>query len=234
MYTRIFYYFSILGLFSVCLVQAKDAIVTHHYANNDGVKIHYVQACEVGPLVVMLHGFPDFMYSWNEQIIALKNTHRVVAMDLRGYNRSDKPKGINHYSITKLVSDVESVIRDLGQKKAVVVGHDWGGMVAWNFAMLRPQMTERLIVLNLPHPKALVSLLYHKLDKILVLALILRGFQRYNNHIQLNKYSLKVNLACSTSTSDCAHGVYVCIFLFCKIFFPHDRCKVLIDLFPLK
>ena len=189
MYTRIFYYFCILVLFSVCLVQAKDAIVTHHYANNDGVKIHYVQAGEVGPLIVMLHGFPDFWYSWNEQIIALKNTHRVVAMDLRGYNRSDKPKGINHYSITKLVSDVESVIRDLGQKKAVVVGHDWGGMVAWNFAMLRPQMTERLIVLNLPHPKALSRELANNPDQQRN-SQYARDFQKPNSHKYLNAEKL--------------------------------------------
>ena len=116
--------------FFSCGVDAKDAIVTHHYADNDGVKIHYVKAGKTGPLVVMLHGFPDFWYTWNEQIIALENTHRVVAMDLRGYNRSDKPKGTNQYSISKLVSDVKAVILDAREKKAVIIGHDWGGMVA--------------------------------------------------------------------------------------------------------
>ncbi|MED6326063.1 MAG: alpha/beta hydrolase, partial [Verrucomicrobiota bacterium] len=100
-------------------------------------------------------GFPDFWYSWNEQIEALQSTHRVVAMDLRGYNRSDKPKGLDQYAMPRLVSDVAAVIRDAGEKKAVIVGHDWGGMVAWQFAMAKPKMTDRLVVLNLPHPKGL-------------------------------------------------------------------------------
>ena len=140
---------------SVIPVRAEDAKVTHHNAHNDGVKIHYATAGDSGPLVVMIHGFPDFWYSWNEQIKALQSTHRVAAMDLRGYNRSDKPKGLENYAIPKLVSDVASVIRDMGEKKAVIVGHDWGGMVAWQFAMMKPEMTDRLIVLNLPHPKGL-------------------------------------------------------------------------------
>ena len=103
----------------------------------------------------MIHGFPDFWFSWNEQIKALQSTHRVVAMDLRGYNRSDKPKGLEPYAMPMLVSDVAAVIRDTGESKAVIVGHDWGGMVAWRFAMANPAMTDRLIVLNLPHPKGL-------------------------------------------------------------------------------
>ena len=140
---------------AVVTVRASDAKVTHHYADNDGVKIHYATAGDSGPLVVMIHGFPDFWYSWNEQIKALQSTHRVAAMDLRGYNRSDKPKGLDNYAIPKLVSDVAAVIRDMGEKKAVIVGHDWGGMVAWQFAMTNPEMTDRLAVLNLPHPKGL-------------------------------------------------------------------------------
>ncbi len=141
--------------FAALAAQAGDAEVTHHYADNDGVKIHYVMAGDSGPLVVMIHGFPDFWYSWNEQIKALQSTHRVVAIDQRGYNRSDKPKGLDNYAMPKLVSDVAAVIRDIGEKKAVIVGHDWGGMVAWTFAMTNPEMTERLAVLNLPHPKGL-------------------------------------------------------------------------------
>ena len=141
--------------FAALAAQAGDAEVTHHYADNDGVKIHYVMAGDSGPLVVMIHGFPDFWYSWNEQIKALQSTHRVAAIDQRGYNRSDKPKGLENYAIPKLVSDVAAVIRNMGEKKAVIVGHDWGGMVAWSFAMSKPEMTDRLAVLNLPHPKGL-------------------------------------------------------------------------------
>lgn len=144
-----------LGLSVAGVARAADAKVSHHYADNDGVMIHYAKAGEKGPLVVMIHGFPDFWYSWNEQIKALQSTYRVVAMDLRGYNRSDKPKGLDQYAMPRLVSDVAAVIRDAGEKKAVIVGHDWGGMVAWQFAMAKPEMTDRLVVLNLPHPKAL-------------------------------------------------------------------------------
>ena len=179
---------AILCFFS-CGVDAKDAIVTHHYADNDGVKIHYVKAGKTGPLVVMLHGFPDFWYTWNEQIIALENTHRVVAMDLRGYNRSDKPKGANQYSISKLVSDVKAVILDAGEKKAVIIGHDWGGMVAWNFAMMRPNMTDKLIVLNLPHPKGLNRELANNPDQQRN-SQYARDFQKPNSHNYLNAEKL--------------------------------------------
>ena len=144
-----------LGLSVAGVARAADAKVSHHYADNDGVKIHYTKAGDKGPLVVMIHGFPDFWFSWNEQIKALQSTHRVVAMDLRGYNRSDKPKGLEPYAMPMLVSDVAAVIRDTGESKAVIVGHDWGGMVAWRFAMANSAMTDRLIVLNLPHPKGL-------------------------------------------------------------------------------
>ena len=102
-----------LGFLVTAAAWAGDAKVSHHYADNDGVKIHYAKAGETGPLVVMIHGFPDFWYSWNEQLKALQSTHRVVAMDLRGYNRSDKPKGLEQYAMPRLVSDVAAVIRGL-------------------------------------------------------------------------------------------------------------------------
>ena len=129
--------------------------VKHDYANSNGVKIHYVSLGE-GPLVVMLHGFPDFWYTWRHQMEVLSKNHKVVAMDLRGYNRSDKPKGQENYAMRLLVSDVVAVIRHLGEEKAIIVGHDWGGAIAWQFAMHVPQMTEKLIILNLPHPRGLM------------------------------------------------------------------------------
>ena len=170
---------------SVIPVRAEDAKVTHHNAHNDGVKIHYATAGDSGPLVVMIHGVPDFWYSWNEQIKALQSTHRVAAMDLRGYTRSDKPKGLENYAIPKLVSDVVSVIRDMGEKKAVIVGHDWGGMVAWQFAMMQPEMTDRLIVLNLPHPKGLNRELANNPDQQRN-SQYARNFQQPDAHKQLD------------------------------------------------
>jgi len=128
--------------------------IEHGYAENDGVKIHYVSLGD-GPLVVMLHGFPDFWYTWRDQMEALSNEYKVVALDLRGYNRSDKPEGADSYRMPLLIADVAAAIRHLGEKNATLVGHDWGGAIAWQFALNLPQMTRRLIILNLPHPNGL-------------------------------------------------------------------------------
>ena len=140
------------------LAQSADIFdrVEHGYATSDGgVKIHYASLGK-GPLVVMIHGFPDFWYSWRHQMAALSQSFQVVAIDQRGYNLSDKPKGVDNYAMPLLVADVAAVIKHLGRDTATIVGHDWGGMVAWQFAMTRPAMTERLIVLNLPHPRGLI------------------------------------------------------------------------------
>jgi pimeloyl-ACP methyl ester carboxylesterase len=128
--------------------------VEHHYADSDGVRIHYVSV-GAGPLVVFIHGFPDFWYSWRHQMEGLRDRFRVVALDQRGYNRSDRPAGVQAYAMPLLVGDVAAVIRDAGAERATIVGHDWGGIVAWQFAFERPEMTERLVVLNLPHPRGM-------------------------------------------------------------------------------
>jgi pimeloyl-ACP methyl ester carboxylesterase len=120
-----------------------------------GVRIHYASLGE-GPLVVMIHGFPDFWYSWRHQMESLSRRFQVAAIDQRGYNLSDKPSGVENYDLRLLVGDVAAVIRHLGRDRASVVGHDWGGLVAWQFAMNLPRMTENLIVLNLPHPNGLL------------------------------------------------------------------------------
>jgi pimeloyl-ACP methyl ester carboxylesterase len=126
------------------------------FADSNGVNIHYAALGRRGPLVVMTHGFPDFWYTWRDQMAALSRHYQVVAIDQRGYNLSDKPSGVEQYDIELLVADVAAVIRDRGRESAVVVGHDWGGAVAWFFAMRRPEMTERLVILNTPHPRALL------------------------------------------------------------------------------
>ena len=130
--------------------------VTHGTATSEGgVKIHYASLGK-GPLVVMIHGFPDFWYSWRHQMDVLAPNFQVVAIDQRGYNQSDKPKGVESYDMRLLVGDVAAVIRHLGRDRATIVGHDWGGVVAWQFAMNLPQMTENLVILNLPHPQGLM------------------------------------------------------------------------------
>ena len=140
--------------------------VKHGYATSEaGVKIHYASLGE-GPLVVMIHGFPDFWYTWRHQMAALSIRYQVVAIDQRGYNLSDKPKGVENYDMKLLVGDVAAVIKSLGRDRATIVGHDWGGMVAWQFAMNLPQMTENLVILNLPHPSGLLRELRINPDQI--------------------------------------------------------------------
>jgi pimeloyl-ACP methyl ester carboxylesterase len=126
--------------------------VEHRYADSSGVKIHYA-ALGKGPLVVLIHGFPDFWYSWRHQMQALTQAgYRVAAVDQRGYNLSDKPAGVDNYSMRMLVGDIAAVIAAEKSNDAIVVGHDWGGSVAWNVAMRRPELVRLLIICNLPHP----------------------------------------------------------------------------------
>src|SRR6266849_1863570 len=135
-------------------VQAEE-LGQDGFADSHGVKIHYVTLGK-GPLVVMIHGFPDFWYTWRDQMPALGKHFQVVAIDLRGYNKSDQPKGVENYTLDKLVEDVQAVVKHFQRDKAVIVGHDWGGAIAWSFAMNHPDQTDRLILLNLPHPRGML------------------------------------------------------------------------------
>jgi pimeloyl-ACP methyl ester carboxylesterase len=128
----------------------------HRQAVVRGLRFHCVEAgAEAGPLVVLLHGFPEFWYSWRYQIPALADAgFHVLAPDMRGYNETDKPPGIENYRMDVLVEDVVGLIEDAGAKRAVVVGHDWGGAIAWTLAIRHPERVERLVILNAPHPAA--------------------------------------------------------------------------------
>jgi epoxide hydrolase 4 len=117
----------------------------------NGIKLHYVTQGE-GQLMLMLHGFPEFWYSWRHQIPEFAKDYKVVALDLRGYNDSDKPKELAAYSIQELRADVKGIIQGLGYESCILVAHDWGGAIAWNFAYTYPEMVTKLIVLNIPHP----------------------------------------------------------------------------------
>jgi epoxide hydrolase 4 len=119
-----------------------------------GVRLHVVEAGEQrDPPVILLHGFPEFWYSWRKQFEPLANAHlHVVAPDMRGYNVSDKPRGVDAYRTEILARDVARLIDSLGVEKASVVGHDWGAVVAWTFAMRHPDRLDRLGILNVPHP----------------------------------------------------------------------------------
>jgi len=147
-----------VALLAVSTASAADIWqdVEHGYADNNGVKIHYAAIGE-GPVVVMIHGFPDFWYSWRDQMAGLKEDFRLVAIDQRGYNKSDQPQGVENYDMSLLVGDVAAVIRALGEEQVTVVGHDWGGVVAWNVAFSRPELVRNLVILDLPHPNGLAN-----------------------------------------------------------------------------
>jgi pimeloyl-ACP methyl ester carboxylesterase len=131
----------------------------HGYADLAEARLHYVEAGE-GPLVVLMHGFPEFWYSWRYQIPALAAAgFRVVAPDARGYNLSSKPAGVSSYAPRRLARDIRDLIAERGASRALLAGHDWGAAVAWIAAMVHPEAVERLAILNVPHPRRMLEAL---------------------------------------------------------------------------
>jgi pimeloyl-ACP methyl ester carboxylesterase len=128
--------------------------ITHAYAEVNGIRLHYVEAGSGDDLVILLHGFPEFWYSWQKQLQALGGKFHVVAPDMRGYNLSDKPSRIEDYKIDKLVGDVIGLIDHFGAKQAAIVGHDWGAGVAWAVAQKHPERVSKLAVLQVPSAAA--------------------------------------------------------------------------------
>jgi epoxide hydrolase 4 len=131
------------------------------YAEIGDVRLHYVEAGD-GPLIVLLHGFPEFWYGWRLQIQPLAAAgFRVVAPDTRGYNLSSKPDGVAAYDAGKLAADIRGLIQERGAETAMLVGHDWGGSIAWATAMNHPEVVDRLAILNAAHPRKLLQGLHH-------------------------------------------------------------------------
>ncbi len=134
-------------------------MIEHEYAEVNGVRLHYATAGTVrrgspegGKLILFLHGFPEFWYAWKDQLNEFGRDHQAVAPDLRGYNLSSKPAGVEPYAIPHLVEDVRALTAHLGARKFILVGHDWGGMVAWAMALYHPERLEKLVIINAPHP----------------------------------------------------------------------------------
>lgn len=127
------------------------------WIETNGIRLYTaVAGPEDGPLVLLLHGFPEFSYGWKHQIGALADQgYRVMAPDQRGYNVSSKPEGAENYTLNLLRDDIVEIILWSGKEKAVVIGHDWGGAVAWQLAATRPELVEKLIAINIPHPLAM-------------------------------------------------------------------------------
>jgi epoxide hydrolase 4 len=134
--------------------------IYHDYASVNGVRLHYAHAGE-GPLILFLHGFPEFWYCWKKQLEDLGRDHLAVAPDLRGFNLSDHPADVKQYKARILIEDVRQLAEHLGQKKFVLVAHDWGGAVAWAYAMAHPQTLSKLVIVNSPHPVPFARELAH-------------------------------------------------------------------------
>ncbi len=126
-------------------------MLRHEYAEVNGIRLHYVTAGK-GKLVMFVHGFPEFWYGWKRQLEEFGRDYQAVALDMRGYNLSSKPAGLESYEIRILVEDLRALREHLGHKKIFLVGHDWGGAIAWACALAHPEDVEKLVVINAPHP----------------------------------------------------------------------------------
>ncbi|MGO9272212.1 MAG: alpha/beta fold hydrolase [Terriglobia bacterium] len=131
--------------------KAEAPMLKDEYADLNGIRMHYVTAGS-GDLILCLHGFPEFWYEWKNQLVDFGRDHQAVAPDLRGYNLSSKPVEVEPYDMTILVEDVRALADYLGHRKVILVGHDWGGVVAWAFAAAHPDYVSKLIIINAPHP----------------------------------------------------------------------------------
>ena len=139
------------------IFQAEN--IKHRLISVNGIRLHMVEAGK-GPLIILLHGFPQNWWCWKQLIPVLATAgYRVVAPDLRGYNLSDQPEGIRSYRLDSLARDISELIEALGEKRAVLIGHDWGGVVAWTLAHQHPRQILKLIILNAPHPIRFIQLL---------------------------------------------------------------------------
>jgi len=134
------------------------------YVETNGIKLHTVLIGSGKPLI-LLHGFPDFWYGWKDIMLGLKNEYRLIVPDMRGYNLSDKPEGIENYSLEFLINDIKGLSESLNLGKFYLAGHDWGGPIAWAFAGMFPELLEKLILINGPHPLVIRNLIANDTDQ---------------------------------------------------------------------
>ncbi|KAJ9574479.1 hypothetical protein L9F63_008342, partial [Diploptera punctata] len=131
---------------------------THGYLSLKDIKIHYVEKGDrTKPLMLFVHGYPEFWYSWRYQMKEFSKDYWTVAIDMRGYGDSEKPNGIENYYVKYLIDDIKHVVEGLGRKKFILVAHDWGGVIAWSFVQKYPEMLERYIIMNAPYSPAFME-----------------------------------------------------------------------------
>lgn len=142
---------------------APPAVTSGHFVQvAPDVRLHYASCGAPGaPLMVFLHGFPEFWYAWRALLPAFGDRFHAVAPDLRGYNLSDKPADVRAYRASALVADIDALVRGLGHERCVLVAHDWGGAAAWSYAIAHPQRVAKLVILNSPHPVPFARALAH-------------------------------------------------------------------------
>ncbi len=133
---------------------AAEPTIRHDYAEVNGQRLHYASAGspDAEKLIIFLHGFPEFWYEWKNQLEEFGKDCFAVAPDMRGYNLSSKPAELEQYEMPHLIEDVRALAEDLGYKRFILVAHDWGGAVAWAFALAHPEYLEKLVAINIPHP----------------------------------------------------------------------------------
>jgi pimeloyl-ACP methyl ester carboxylesterase len=140
-----------------------------HYHQVNGITLHAVESGDVtGDYIIFLHGFPEFWYAWRAQIsFFAEKGYRVIVPDQRGYNLTSKPFGVKSYCLNNLIADIAALIQKLTDKKVVLVGHDWGGAVAWQLALHYPQLLHHLVILNMPHAEVFNQTLKTNLTQML-------------------------------------------------------------------
>lgn len=141
----------------------SHAIQSNQFASlSNGTRLHYASAGEPGkPLILFVHGFPEFWYEWEAQLREFGSDHFAVAPDLRGFNLSDMPADLASYKARHIVDDLRLLIAHLGYERCVIVAHDWGGAIVWNLAIAMPELLHKLIIVNSPHPYLFMQALAH-------------------------------------------------------------------------
>jgi pimeloyl-ACP methyl ester carboxylesterase len=198
------------ALFSMAAATAPPPI-EHATAEVNGVTLHYAKS-GTGQLMLFLHGFPEFWYAWKDQLDEFGKDHLAVAPDMRGYNLSSKPESVDQYRVPLLIEDVRALAERLGfgpERKFILVGHDWGGAVAWAYAAAHPETLDKLVIVNAPHPTIFGRLLREDpaQQKASFYMLMFRGPEAEkalsaNNHQMLVDIVLGAGLKNGTFTED--------------------------------